>query len=73
MLASGTVPKGLTLEWNNFAVNPSNPSQPTQVNSKSLLWVGKHILHLFYPYSIFYPHIRGMATLLHSGKKTIVH
>lgn len=66
----------LQWEWNNLVVNP--PNQPDkyvqmystyQVNSKSLLWAGKHILHPFYPYSIFYPHTGGMANLQHSAKK----
>lgn len=44
-------------------------NQHTKVNSKSLLWAGKHILHPFYLYSIFYPHTGGVANLQHSEKK----
>lgn len=60
----------------NFVVDPFNQSQNTfksnrhtKVNSKSLLWAGKHILHPFYLYSIFYPYSGGTANLQHSEKK----
>lgn len=75
MLASETEQNGLTWEVNNFVVGPPNKSyiskstQHTKVNSKSLLWAGKHILYPFYPYSIFYPHNGGLAGLQHSEKK----
>lgn len=75
MLASETEQNGLAREVNNSVVGPPNKSytfkstQHTKVNSKSLLWAGKHILYPFYPYSIFYPHDGGLASLQHSEKK----
>lgn len=47
-------------------------NQHTKVNSKSLLWAGKHILHPFYPYSFLPPHGRdGNAATC--WRETIVH
>lgn len=47
-------------------------NQHTKINSKSLLWAGKHILHPFYPYSFLPPHWRdGNAATC--WRETIVH
>lgn len=43
----------------------------TKVNPKSLLWAG-NILHPFHPFSTFYPHTGGMASLP-LQRETIVH